>query len=92
MCARSADAERKMNMEEKKKHIEITVDLCADTVRISMENVTGNELIDGYFNIAGAVAALISKNGEEVSKHWVICEVFRRGLLEYCEGEQDKED
>lgn len=74
-------------MEEKKKHIEITVDLCADTVRISTENVTGNELIDGYFNIAGAVAALISKNGEEVSKHRVICEVFRRGLMECCEGE-----
>ena len=71
-------------MEEKKKHIEIVVDLCADTVRISAENVTGKELIDGYFNIAGAVAALIQKNGGKVSKHKVICEIFRRGLLECC--------
>ena len=55
-CARSADVERKMNMEEKKKHMVITIDIDESdlpSVDLKTENIYGSDAIRGV--LAGAV-------------------------------------
>lgn len=80
-------------MENQKKHIEITVDLCAETASIRAENVTDEELIDGYVHAAVAVADAIVENSNGISKQEVIRDITVRFLQTYCcLDSDDKED
>lgn len=54
-------------MEKTKKHIEIIVDPVAETTNVTLRNVTGKELVDGYVHAAAAVANAIVKNSSDIT-------------------------
>ena len=63
MCARSADVERKMNMEEKKKHIEIRIEMDGDgtCVELHAKMVSTKDLAEGYVTAAQYIAEAIAQ-------------------------------
>lgn len=71
-------------MENQKKYIEIIVDPVAETTNITLRNVTGKELVDGYAHAAVAVANAIVKNSSDISMPEIIQEIVLQILQEYC--------
>lgn len=71
-------------MEKTKKHIEIIVDPVAETTSVTLRNVTGKELVDGYVHAAAAVANAIVKNSSDISMPEIIQDIVLRILQEYC--------
>lgn len=71
-------------MEKTKKHIEIIVDPVAETASITLKNVTGKEVVDGYVHAAAAVANAIVKNSNDISMPEIIQEIVLQLLQEYC--------
>lgn len=78
-------------MENQKKHIEIVIDPSDETVSLSVENVTGGELIDGYLAIAGAVVEMIVKHNDNLKEQNVLNEIARRLLRKCLSGEEDSQ-
>ncbi|WP_370785524.1 hypothetical protein [Ruminococcus callidus] len=72
-------------MENQKKYIEIIVDPVAETTSVTLRNVTGKELVDGYVHAAAAVANAIVKNSGDISMPEIIQEIVLRILQEYCQ-------
>ena len=75
-------------MENQKKHIEIVIDPSDETVNLSVENVAGGELIDGYLAIAGAVVEMIVKHNDNLKEQDVFNEIVRRLLRKCLSGEE----
>lgn len=71
-------------MEKTKKHIEIIVDPAAETTSITLKNVTGKEVVDGYVHAAAAVATAIVKNSNDISMSEIIQEIVLQLLQECC--------
>ena len=63
-------------MEEKKKHIEIHVDISADgrtsEVRLNVENVSARELVGSYISAAKSVAEAVEKNSDASKRHTLL--------------------
>lgn len=78
-------------MGNQKKHIEIIIDPSDETVNLSVENVTGGELIDGYLAIAGAVVEMIVKHNDNLKEQNVLNEIARRLLQKCLSGEEDSQ-
>lgn len=60
-------------MEEKKKHIEIIIDINAaehtSEVQLKVENVSARELVGSYISAAKSVAEAIEKNSDASKRH-----------------------
>lgn len=99
MCARSADVERKMNMENEKKYIEIRIKMDENgqiTPNSKMSNVNGDDVIACYLAGAVYVANVVAdcSNGKHDAKQVLGAMLTRFSLVlahfdELMEEEED---
>lgn len=63
-------------MEEKKKHIEIIIDINDDErtseVQLNVENVSARELVGSYIFAAKSVAKAVEKNSDASKRHTLL--------------------
>lgn len=56
-------------MEEKKKHIEIHIDIDKAADQLNVENVSARELVGSYISAAKSVAEAVEKNSDASKRH-----------------------